>query len=857
MLASVFPTAYAISQRFGLDFTYWNNLTPSRVTSTAGNSIFLGSYLVMVWPVTMAHTIQTRLRLIRSDGPSSGRSALQAEYFLSFGLVVAQTIAIFFTGSVGAWLALVAAIVMFLGAALKWSPVFRVRRPVVIVGIIGLSVFAILAARLRPLDAGSTSHSIHGEGHAYQSAIVRLLLWRSAVRLVSDEPARAFFGYGPDTIRLTLGYYQPAAVRRIEGFSLADRSHNDSLDVLLAIGLFGLVGQTLFFGTICLIAMRRLDLISSSRDAFYLLSWIALWTIVLLGWAQWSDPGGGLLAVAIAGGIVVGTLFFIGLKGIRSHDPVPCTEASLRCTGVLAGLVACYVAGQTGMVTATSGMYMWLYAGLMISEGESTDDVHSKKDQGRNGSERAPRCEPIEDCMVLGILSGILLATITFEIGVGLFASWLAIGLFIAFGGSTLVMGCALTESASQTPVAKLTCLGVGLSVWLSFVFVWILGANMLPGKVTAADADVEQLSRQAVGLLTALYVTMFGACMAFVVVRRRALAALGDCRKGGGELRQVVIAAAVTVALTALSAARNATVLHADELRHTGRTLIDAGRWQESETAYTQALALQPTQDAYFAALGEMLLVQARSHPNAQSLLQKASDAYLNAHHLRPRDPEYLVQLAAVEGTLADIGIDVAVRSRHLAAASEYLNGATLLAPHDPEIWTEAGKVRLSADDFVGAGRLLRQSLSVDSTLPETHLLYADALLGRGLYETALREYEAAESLGLAAPLPAISGRALALVRLHRFSDAIEENKRALRIAPGNYTSLKNLALLYEQLGDFYQALSFGIEAAAVATDTEKPAIDAFVQDLQRRLTINHRQSSYRDQVVSDYPAG
>ena len=83
VLASVAPTVYAICQRFGFDFVLWSNPAPDRVTSTAGNAIFLGSYLVIVWPVTLALAAQARLRPI------------------PLVLLTAQTLAIVFTGSVG------------------------------------------------------------------------------------------------------------------------------------------------------------------------------------------------------------------------------------------------------------------------------------------------------------------------------------------------------------------------------------------------------------------------------------------------------------------------------------------------------------------------------------------------------------------------------------------------------------------------------------------------------------------------------------------------------------------------------------------------------------------------------------
>jgi len=139
--------------------------------------------------------------------------------------------------------------------------------------------------------------------------------------------------------------------------------------------------------------------------------------------------------------------------------------------------------------------------------------------------------------------------------------------------------------------------------------------------------------------------------------------------------------------------------------------------------------------------------------------------------------------------------------------------------------------------EDFPGARTSFERSLSLDNVSSETHLLYGDALIGGGAYEQALREYETAEMLSTEKSLPAISGRALALARLTRFAEAIEANRQALEVAPEDYTSRKNLALLYERTGDVSRAASFAVAAAAVAREPEKEAINALVEELQRRL--------------------
>jgi tetratricopeptide (TPR) repeat protein len=142
-----------------------------------------------------------------------------------------------------------------------------------------------------------------------------------------------------------------------------------------------------------------------------------------------------------------------------------------------------------------------------------------------------------------------------------------------------------------------------------------------------------------------------------------------------------------------------------------------------------------------------------------------------------------------------------------------------------------------LRQHDVSGALASFEHSVAFDEASPDTHLLYADALLGAGLDERALQEYETAQTLASGKSLPAISGKALALVKLHRVTEAIAANRQALQIAPQDYASRKNLALLFEQVGDLPQALSFAVAAASVADASAKSAIDVFVGELQARL--------------------
>jgi tetratricopeptide (TPR) repeat protein len=281
-----------------------------------------------------------------------------------------------------------------------------------------------------------------------------------------------------------------------------------------------------------------------------------------------------------------------------------------------------------------------------------------------------------------------------------------------------------------------------------------------------------------------------------------------------------------------------NLTALHADELSGIGAALARASDWERAERFQFRALALQPSQDVYLARLGQTEIDAVRSGAgDRMSRLERARDAYEAARGMSPHDPDHILQLALVESLWADASISADETPRHLETASDDLAAAARLAPFDPDVWNAWGKIRLRQHDFSNALALLERSLTLDDGSADTHLLYADALLGADLNERALQEYETAQRLASGKSLPAVSGKALALVKLNRVTEAIAANRQALQISPEDYTSRKNLALLYEQIGDVPQALSFAVAAAAVAKASEKMAIDAFVGELRTRL--------------------
>ena len=176
-------------------------------------------------PVTLAQAVLTGSCVLRRNrqAASTSRTCTLAA-FSCLALLVAQTAAIVLTGSVGVWLGLAAGILVLLGVLLNWLVSLRTRICLLTIAVVSIGAMGLLAAARRPISSTSGSTATQSSSTTSRSGEVRLLLWRSAIELLRQRPMRALVGYGPDTTRFTLGRYQPAAVRKLEGPATADRA---------------------------------------------------------------------------------------------------------------------------------------------------------------------------------------------------------------------------------------------------------------------------------------------------------------------------------------------------------------------------------------------------------------------------------------------------------------------------------------------------------------------------------------------------------------------------------------------------------------------------------------------------------
>jgi O-antigen ligase/tetratricopeptide (TPR) repeat protein len=800
LLASVVPVAYAICQRAGLDVATWIYAATDRVTSTAGNPIFLAGYVAMIWPLALARFA------------TAGRSpAATAGAVLFTGLTAAMVI----TGSAGAWLGLVAAVVTLVSVLLDRVP--RQLRAFVIALLVAGAIGALgVAVARRPfLDSARNS-----ESRGTQSGRVRLVLWHSAMRLLRENPVRAIWGYGPDTTRWTLGTYDPMAVRPFEGSATADRAHNAVLDTVLTIGFVGLIARTAVFLVVCVAALRRLGAIATRSDLAHLAAWTAGGWLVF-GWlAVHVDPAGGLLPLAWSAGLLAGVVGFAGARGVRSRDARPWRGIDLLCAALLAGVVAHEVDTQTGIETATTELCFWMFSGLII--------VLPQCDE--------PSLPTVPDSTKLrtALMAGLALAVVTFDFGTKIFEPGVPLLLFAVLAAAALAIGAALCWSDRA---GRRRFLPWAVGVWGTFVAVSWLSTAVLRSAIDVGDPSLTPLTMHALGQVVGLAATITVAIAAVAWSgRQRQVSARISAVPFSGRVATVLILAALAAVVV-----RNVIVLYADELSGIGATLTEMEQWPAALRIHQRSLALASYNDVYAARVGDAQF-EAFHRIGDRTRLDVAIDAYRAAHQIAPYEASYLRQLAFLESVAADAAPQRA--DDYLRSAAGHLADAAALVPRDPEVWNARAKIALREQQASVAVVSLERSLALNERAAETHLMYGEALLATGDASRALSEYEAADRLGIVDRLPAISGRALALVRLGRIDEAIEANRAALAVAPDDFTTRKNLALLYEQMGNVTAAATYAAAAAEVADAEARPELEALARSLHQRIRATDPRS-------------
>jgi O-antigen ligase len=205
---STLVAIYALLQVF--NFSWLIALEGERVTGTLGNAGFLAGYLLL--------GIFLTLYLLHNFS----RRSVKILYGVA---IVVQAVALYFTQTRGAFLGLLAGILVYaVGSAI----VQQGKRKIVIISLLGIMLIALVSAGIvyRGSIANAFTHDVTIRN--------RLLLWEVSWPAILAKPV---FGWGAGNFDVAFNtHYNP----QLSEFFF-DHAHNTILDIVVRFGLFGVV----------------------------------------------------------------------------------------------------------------------------------------------------------------------------------------------------------------------------------------------------------------------------------------------------------------------------------------------------------------------------------------------------------------------------------------------------------------------------------------------------------------------------------------------------------------------------------------------------------------------------------------
>ncbi|MBI2849006.1 MAG: O-antigen ligase family protein [Chloroflexi bacterium] len=749
VLTSVPISLYGLIQHFGRDPLPWGGDVVFRVTSTMGNAIFLGAYLIMAVPLTAVRFFHAVTSFF------SRRSSTSVILASAYGVVLLlQLVVILFTKSRGPWIGLGVGSALLI---LLWSLRRGKTRLFVIAGVcLPLAAFLILLLNLpqtpfTPLKQASPYLERLGTILDMESGTnkVRRLIWfgdgagRGAVGLIFAQPIRTLIGYGPESMYVAYNQFYPPDLAHYEARNATpDRSHNDILDFLVTSGVVGLF----------------------------------VYLLILVG-------------------------FF--MQGIRSLW----AEGDLYKQGIIIGILSAVAAhvveSLSGIAIASTRTYVWLFMGVMVAlpaisrHSVSLGNPSSPLKQLKGKLRRREHHLPVNPTYQGAISRG---GRNPFPFFVFVSITFVGVPFFI-------LRNVGLNIDPSVMAGGALGWLLVGLGTTAA----WIKGPAIPAGQRSS---------------LLWLYPLVVMATLFFLVY---------------AFLNTVI----------------------ADMYFKKGQAYATAGRYAEGVPYYVKAVQWDPLQDYYYLFLGQAFLEMTRRAPEGnptqasgkiedlytlssqnlgrlgkEGLFQAALVALQQAQKLNPLNTDHSANLARLYRVWGEGTADPALREAWWNKALDYYEKATALSPNAAHLYVEWGLIYFLKGNASQALEKYAYAEKLDNRYSVTYAYLGDLYRSTGEEDKALLAYNKAVELDgpelRREQLMAIySNLGEIYYRKGKIQESIDENLKLTKIAPNDIVTHRNLAILYQQIGNIDKAREEANIALSLAPKDQQGSLQAFIAEL------------------------
>ena len=246
---------------------------------------------------------------------------------------------------------------------------------------------------------------------------------------------RPLLGYGPESMYVAYNRFYPPELGHVESRTATpDRSHNETLDMLVITGLLGLAAYLWVFGSIFYFGLRWMGFVPDDwrRILFFaLLSSMAVIAVVVSGILLGPHFFGLAIPVGMVGGLFI-YLIVYGFSLYWEPEAMPGLHPHFGLlSGIVAAVVAHFIEVNFGIAIASTRTILWTLAGMLVVVGMNLVHDRMAESQGaESGGEKrgkrrrkhrkrrvARRALPgwVGSTLAVGAVGGFILGTLAFD----------------------------------------------------------------------------------------------------------------------------------------------------------------------------------------------------------------------------------------------------------------------------------------------------------------------------------------------------------------------------------------------------------------------------------------------------------
>jgi hypothetical protein len=548
---------------------------------------------------------------------------------------------------------------------------------------------------------------------------VRALIWEGALHLMLPHAPlwsptagedtlnllRPLIGYGPESLHPAYHWVYSPALALLEGpTALPDRAHNETLDMLVTTGLFGVAAYLVLFSALFLFGLQRLGFICTARQRRV---FMALWlgTGVATALAAGISLGWHFIGIALPGGMIMGFfLYFVGFIVLRAQWVPPSPPRAVLLVMVIAALLGHFIEVQFGIAVTATRTYFWFFVAMLVVVGVQRFPEFAVTSAAEQHGKTAGSMTPL---ITFALLTGLTLVTLAFDFvstkrlvgdtgeaaraidvviasltsvitSDGQQPSFAMLWLFIGTLFFALVLG--LTHWRRQVAVRSdewLFEIAISLAITFMLFFAHVFAQTLLLTRRDSNPLD---------GLISTF--PLFVSCLIGIVLLVAGALTLESPLPRTGIVRwwSGAVIPIVAVVVAGLIIKTNVSVIQADVIYRYAPRLAGESTRETQVNLMRRALAMQLPQDYAFAFLGDAYLAYASqlAEPTQRDkVLTQAEKALRDAQVLNPLNPEHTVRLGDLHLMWADYVSSHAGKEGHLHKSLDYYAQAIRLSPN------------------------------------------------------------------------------------------------------------------------------------------------------------------------------